>query len=214
MTEDIRVALARLQAENARLKEILQQHGITWDVPLSPALPVLENVYVGIPAANPPASLSPADKIALFRRLFRGRTDIYPQRWESQKGVSGYSPVCYNEWRSGVCGKPKVKCGVCEHRQLSPLTEQALYDHLAGNKTLGVYPRNGLRRGAVAGWRPRRVALLSAMQCSRFVGNIPFRQRCAYLDFLLRAGARPLVRPVCWERRLSATHVKERASLP
>lgn len=140
MTTDIPVELARLQAENARLKAILQQHGITWDVPLHPVPSVLEDVPVGIPETNPPASLSPADKIAIFQKLFRGRTDVYPQRWESQKGVSGYSPVCGNEWRSGICGKPKVKCGNCEHRQLSPLTEQSLYEHLAGKKTLGVYP--------------------------------------------------------------------------
>lgn len=140
MTVDVSAELARLQEENSRLKAILQQHGITWDIPLSPALPVLEDVATGVPAAPPPVSLSPAGKVALFRSLFRGRADVYPQRWESQKGTSGYSPVCGNEWRPGVCGKPKVRCGGCEHRQLTPLTEQALYGHLAGKKTLGVYP--------------------------------------------------------------------------
>ena len=32
-------------------------------------------------------------KIALFRRLFRGRADVFPVRWENGKtGRSGYSP--------------------------------------------------------------------------------------------------------------------------
>ena len=100
----------------------------------------MEDVTIADPVTPPSVVLSPAGKIALFQSLFRGRTDVYPQRWESQKGTSGYSPVCGNEWRPGICGKPKVRCGDCEHRQLTPLTEQALYDHLAGKKTLGVYP--------------------------------------------------------------------------
>lgn len=34
-------------------------------------------------------------KVALFRRLFRGRTDVYPIRWESKvTGKSGYTPAC------------------------------------------------------------------------------------------------------------------------
>ncbi|WP_407919190.1 TOTE conflict system archaeo-eukaryotic primase domain-containing protein [Deferrisoma camini] len=34
--------------------------------------------------------LSPAaEKVALFRSLFRGRDDVYALRWESKKGRSG-----------------------------------------------------------------------------------------------------------------------------
>ena len=80
-------------------------------------------------------------KIQLFRRLFQGRTDVYPVRWESQStGKSGYVPACGNEWRAGVCEKPRIKCGDCTQRALLPLTDQTIYDHLAGRHTLGVYP--------------------------------------------------------------------------
>ena len=42
------------------------------------------------------------NKIALFRRLFRGRSDVFPIRWENRKtGRSGYAPACANEWRRG-----------------------------------------------------------------------------------------------------------------
>jgi hypothetical protein len=33
-----------------------------------------------------------------------------------------------------------VKCGDCNQRQLLPVTEQVVYDHLAGKQTIGVYP--------------------------------------------------------------------------
>jgi len=59
-----------------------------------------------------------AEKIALFRRLFAGRTDVFPLRWENRNtGKSGYAPACANEWVRGVCGKPQVKCGDCPIRR-------------------------------------------------------------------------------------------------
>ena len=86
-------------------------------------------------------SLSTAEKVALFRRLFRGRTDVYPVRWEGKtSGKSGYAPACANEWRAGVCEKPRIKCGDCGHRLLVPLSDAVIYDHLAGQQTVGVYP--------------------------------------------------------------------------
>jgi len=92
VTAGIPADLARLQAANARLKAILEQHGIAWDVPLPPVSPV--SVLDDTPA-DPTTPLASAEKIALFRRLFRGRADVYPQRWESQKGASGYGVSNY-----------------------------------------------------------------------------------------------------------------------
>lgn len=58
-----------------------------------------------VQAGNPPAitaSSSTADKVTLFQRLFAGRTDIFPVRWENRKtGRSGYAPACANEWAKG-----------------------------------------------------------------------------------------------------------------
>lgn len=128
MTQDASEELARLRAENARLVGLLDTHGIAWRAPGAAEAPI---------AAVP---LSTDEKVGLFRRLFRGRADVYPVRWESQAGKAGYSPACANEWRSGVCEKPRIKCADCGHRQLMPLTDQAIYDHLAGRHTVGVYP--------------------------------------------------------------------------
>lgn len=82
------------------------------------------------PASTPePSRLSTDEKVALFRRLFRGRTDVYPIRWESKTTAkSGYSPACANEWRAGVCEKPRIKCGDCSNRLLIPLVGEG-FDH-------------------------------------------------------------------------------------
>lgn len=91
MTE--RDRLAALQAENDRLAALLDSHGIQWR---QSALPQ--------PAVREPesTSLSTEEKVALFRRLFRGRVDVYPVRWESKTSAkSGYAPACGNEWRPG-----------------------------------------------------------------------------------------------------------------
>jgi superfamily II DNA or RNA helicase len=89
-----------------------------------------------------------ADKIALFRNLFRGREEVFPRRGENpNSGKAGYSPVCRNEWVRGVCGKPQVKCGECPHQAFVPFGDDALRSHLTGRAprsstdfTAGVYP--------------------------------------------------------------------------
>lgn len=130
MTEPDKIAT--LQTENARLIALLEAHGIEWRRPSLPAPTV--------PAPSP-SKISTAEKLAIFRRLFRGRTDVYPIRWESKNsGKSGYAPACANEWRPGLCEKPRVKCGECGNRLLIPLTDAVIYDHLAGEHTVGVYP--------------------------------------------------------------------------
>ncbi len=120
--------LVRLRAENARLLGLLDAHGIASRMPEPVAAPVSAG------------QLSTDEKVALFRRLFRGRTDVYPVRWASKAGKTGYSPACANEWRAGVCEKPRIKCADCGRRLLVPLTDQTIYDHLSGRHTVGVYP--------------------------------------------------------------------------
>ena len=130
MTE--RDRLAALQAENDRLAALLDSHGIQWR---QSALPQ--------PAVREPesTSLSTEEKVALFRRLFRGRVDVYPVRWESKtSGKSGYAPACGNEWRPGICEKPRINCGDCCHRLMLPVSDDVIFGHLAGKHTVGIYP--------------------------------------------------------------------------
>lgn len=83
---------------------------------------------------------TPEQKIAIFRVLFRGRTDIFANRWQNKQGRSGYSVACNNEWVQGICNKPRVKCQDYNHRQFTELNNQVIYSHLAGQQVAGLYP--------------------------------------------------------------------------
>jgi len=83
----------------------------------------------------------PSEKIRLYMSLFKGRDDVYAKRWESkQKEKSGYSPSCLNEWKSGVCGKPKGTCAGCTHKAYASLDVKVIKDHLLGKMVAGIYP--------------------------------------------------------------------------
>ena len=85
--------------------------------------------------------LSSMDKVALFRQLFRGRTDVFPKYWANVKtGKRGYAPACANEWVRGTCEKPRVKCGECPNQAFLPVEDRVLLDHLQGRHVVGVYP--------------------------------------------------------------------------
>ncbi len=112
---------ARLGEEIERLRSLLSRPA---EKPKDPAL----------------VSLSTLEKIALFGSLFRGREDVYPVRWEAKTGKSGYSPACSNEWRRPLCAKPRVRCSECGNRELVPVTNDVIQNHMMGKHTVGVYP--------------------------------------------------------------------------
>ena len=90
-------------------------------------------------------TLSPQEKVELFRSLFKGREDVFARRWYSRTtGKAGYQPVCGNEWDRQLCNKKKFKCAECPNRQFSPLTDGDFYKHLSGKDeegrdVIGVY---------------------------------------------------------------------------
>lgn len=127
-------SLEHLRAENDRLAALLDAHGIGWRAVNSSEPQDTDT------SAREPSILSANEKVAIFRRLFGGRTDVYPIRWENKSGKSGYAPACANEWQPGVCEKPRIKCSECPNRKFLPLTDQVIYDHLAGRHIIGVYP--------------------------------------------------------------------------
>ena len=92
-------------------------------------------------------SSSPAEKVALFRSLFRGREDVFPKRWSNARsGRSGYAPACANEWAPRICDKPRIKCRECPNQAFIPVTAEVIARHLRGRGadgrdfTIGVYP--------------------------------------------------------------------------
>src|SRR5882757_8236102 len=99
-------------------------------------------------AGDPTDRNSPIEKkLALFRRLFRGRSDVFPIRWENRKtGRSGYAPACANEWQRGICEKPKVQCSACPNQALFPVDDVSSERHRRATDAkespfiMGVYP--------------------------------------------------------------------------
>ena len=103
--------------------------------------------HLEAPAENAACSISPsapstgAEKVALFRGLFRGRDDVFAKLWVNPRtDRKGYAPACANEWVRGVCEKPRVKCSECPNQAFIPMSDQVLLDHLQGRHVIGVYP--------------------------------------------------------------------------
>jgi hypothetical protein len=134
----IRARLASLEAERAELETSLAE------IEQAQAIRACSGLGANIPTVT--TASQTADKVALFRRLFAGRSDVFPLRWENAKtGKAGYAPACANEWIRGVCGKPQVKCGECSHQAFIPVTDEISDKHLRGGDgprafVVGVYP--------------------------------------------------------------------------
>jgi len=141
--EAIQDRLATLEGERRALQSEL--------VSLEHRLPSAPDVVISRATVT---AASPSDeKIALFRRLFAGRADVFPLRWQNAgSGKSGYAPACANEWKRGVCLKPQVKCGECPNQAFIPLSDEIVRRHLGG-----------LRGTSSEGATPWRASIL----CSR-----------------------------------------------
>jgi hypothetical protein len=141
--DDLRTAIAREEARLASLDdERRQAEGRL--VALRAQLPASEapGAYRALPLLPDSAhSGSSAEKVALFRQLFRGRDDLYPKLWtNTTTGRKGYAPACANEWVRGVCEKPRIKCGECPNQAFLPVTDRVILDHLQGRHIVGAYP--------------------------------------------------------------------------
>ena len=106
------------------------------------ALNIGPEIHVPLPLAlEAPIPRTPAEKVRLFRSLFRGREDIFPTRFESRRtGKTGYAPACRNKFVQGVCELPKIKCGDCPNQAFVPFDDAAVIGHLTGRHVMGVYP--------------------------------------------------------------------------
>jgi superfamily II DNA or RNA helicase len=115
---DIEARIAALDAERAALVRQLEE------LKRAPA------AALGQSAADirtTAAATSTAEKLALFRSLFRGRDDMYARRWEDPKtGKSGYAPACRYNWPPGATSKSQAV------RTLLPLTDDIVLHHLSG----------------------------------------------------------------------------------
>src|SRR5581483_4800743 len=111
--------LERLRAENERLRTLLRLAQRT------------ETVLARARPASAPRDVptSASEKVALVRRLFRGREDVYAVRWENARtGKSGYVPAVAGGWRRNGANA------------YLPLSDEAVERHLRGRESIGIYP--------------------------------------------------------------------------
>jgi len=136
-----RMPTERIKQIHGRLEEIERERKV-----LSSELRLLQEKLKSapVPLLGRPVSQkspdTPEEKIQLFQRLFTGRQSVFPKLWENQKkGTKGYSPSCGNEWLSGICEKPQIKCTDCQNQAFHALDEKAIKGHLQGLQTIGTY---------------------------------------------------------------------------
>lgn len=131
-----------LEEENKRLKEELQQLRVKLvsETPESYYADTILQSQKDISELSESLinqNSSSKEKIDLFLSLFKGRADVCAKRW---KNKPGYSPYCYNDFKTGICNKPKIKCTDCKNSQFAPLDEEQIKNHLLGKYVLGLYP--------------------------------------------------------------------------
>ncbi len=145
-TVNINAIVARLhelEKENSRLKALLSKHGISYEEKMQDPITVVSKSENKDSATQ---RLSLQEKVKLFRMLFKGREDVFAKRWYSDVSKkSGYQPVCEREWNNEFCDKRKYKCTECPNRLFASLTDEHIYNHLAGKDNfgrdvVGVYP--------------------------------------------------------------------------
>ncbi len=125
--------LAELREENARLRGLLglddrsgRQRTQVWKPTLFPSVATATPVAVSVDRHS-----TPEVKIALFRSLFAGRTDVYALRWENERtGKSGWGPAVRGGWANAR--EPG--------REYLPFTDEVIERHLAGDIHAGLYP--------------------------------------------------------------------------
>ncbi len=105
-------ARSRLAASRSELASLISEPAIRVRLPL---------------ATEREVPRTPAEKVKLFRSLFRGREDVFPTRFVSKKtGKSGYSPAYRNKFVKGICGgslftRTSSRCSILEGRTKSPM---------------------------------------------------------------------------------------------
>lgn len=138
LLEQAMAECARLREENAQLKKLLGDSSNQINTVVREPLPQTQATPIQTFSKPDTNHLSPEAKITLFRSLFRGREDVYALRWEGKNGRAGYSPACVYQWNQSPYDKATFKKN--QNRELLPLTDEIIRNHLMGKQTVGVYP--------------------------------------------------------------------------
>ena len=131
----------RLRAEVEQLKDALAGHS----APAPESTSNDSGAFLCLPSASGIGEVTaPADKtakVALFRSLFRGREDVYAERWHMKDGNWGYRPAGRKNWEAVLGSRPEDRSKVDRQtRTLYALADEVILLHLSGKKTVGIYP--------------------------------------------------------------------------
>lgn len=134
----------QLQEENAYLKQLLNNHGITYEE-YSKEAGIMTRFFASGNIQPIPVTDAVANR---FFKYFWGRQDVYELRYENQNtGKVGYYTQCFNFWSEG-CHKRKKdgkRCADCKLKAYRPLNLEIVKKHLFGkdpygNDVLAIYP--------------------------------------------------------------------------
>jgi superfamily II DNA or RNA helicase len=129
----------RLKEENARLRQLLAEKGITIPAPPQKELSLATGIDTHDAGVNEHSTKDV--KVGLFRGLFRGREDVYAVRMRFKSGDCGYVPASIRDWKAVLSADAAVRKKVDQKtRKLLSLTDDVLRQHLEGKQTIGVYP--------------------------------------------------------------------------
>lgn len=143
--EDLQKNIESLQKENAYLKSLLDNAGISYE-PMNHVQH--KETYAPEQGARIIHRDITADDANKFFSMFWGRTDVYGKRTiKKSTGEVNYYTQCYNFWRNG-CPRihgSKIKCQDCEKQAYKKLEIKQLMAHLRGDAedatdVIGVYP--------------------------------------------------------------------------
>ena len=131
--------ISDLQAENQRLKRIINENGIEIgskeSIPIKPAFDENQGIRIK------PEPIT-RQHVRLFFSRFWGREDVYSKRVVKKNGEVGYFTQCKNFWKAGCYRKTgsNIKCQDCKQKEYRPVEEQQIFDHLTGKEIIGIYP--------------------------------------------------------------------------
>lgn len=143
----IQKRILELEKENAYLKFLLNQAGISYSLPNT--IPDTQNTSEPEQGKRIiPVNIT-REHARRFFSYFWGRMDVYSKRYQNKTtGKSGYFTQCNNFWKSSICPKvsgKQIKCKDCNHRSWTKLEASDIEEHLRGSRkdssdVIGVYP--------------------------------------------------------------------------
>ncbi len=85
---------------------------------------------------------SDTEKAKLFATGFDVRQDLVARYWTSKRtGRQGFSPLCRNEWKKGLCLKLERRgCRDCDYFEPKPWSDELRLKHILGKELLCGYP--------------------------------------------------------------------------